>query len=217
MDKKIKLQLALDLDCIDRALSIAEETKEFIDIIEIGTPLIKKYGIASVKKTRKIFNDAVLLADLKTMDGGIFEAELAFEAGADLTTVMACADYSTLQNVIDIARKNKKKIMIDMLGYQLGIKDFESKLALLNYETDDIILLTHLSFDKEKNITEAMIDLKLIQEINKFSHAVAGGIDLEVIKRIIDYEPSIIVVGSSITKALNPLTVVKDFRNAISN
>ncbi len=217
MDKKIKLQLALDLDSLDEALSLAEKIEEYIDIIEIGTPLIKKYGIASVKKARETFNDVVLLADLKTMDGGIFEAEIAFEAGADLTTVMACADYNTIQNVINIARKNKKKVMIDMLGYQLGIRDFESKLAFLDYVADDIILLTHLSFDKEKNVTEAMIDLKLIQEINKFCHAVAGGIDLEVVKRIIDYEPSIIIVGSSITKVSDPLTVVKEFRNAISN
>ena len=56
MDKKIKLQLALDLDSLDRALSIAEKIKEFVDIIEIGTPLIKKYGIASVKKARETFN-----------------------------------------------------------------------------------------------------------------------------------------------------------------
>ncbi len=217
MDKRIKLQLALDLDSLDEALNIAREIEKYIDIIEIGTPLIKKYGIESVRVARKAFNKAILLADMKTMDGGVFEAEIAFEAGADLTTVMACADYNTIQNVINIAKNYKKKVMVDMLGYQLGIKDFESKLVFLDYNADDIILLTHLSFDKRKNITEIMIDLKLIQEINKFKHAVAGGVDLEVIKRIIDYEPSIIVVGSSITKALDPLTVVKDFRKVISN
>ena len=217
MDKRIKLQLALDLGSLDEALNIAREIEKYIDIIEIGTPLIKKYGIESVRVARKAFDKAILLADMKTMDGGVFEAEIAFEAGADLTTVMACADYNTIQNVINIAKNYKKKVMVDMLGYQLGIKDFESKLVFLDYNADDIILLTHLSFDKRKNITEIMIDLKLIQEINKFKHAVAGGVDLEVIKRIIDYEPSIIVVGSSITKALDPLTVVKDFRKVISN
>ena len=130
---------------------------------------------------------------MKTMDGGVFEAEIAFEAGADITTVMACSDIKTIQNVINIARKYNKKVMVDMLGYQLGIKDFESTLVLLDIP-DDIILLTHLSFDKEKNINETLINLKLIQEINRYSFAVAGGINLEVVKRIIDYDPSIIIV-----------------------
>ena len=133
MDKRIKLQLALDLGSLDEALNIAREIEKYIDIIEIGTPLIKKYGIESVRVARKAFDKAILLADMKTMDGGVFEAEIAFEAGADLTTVMACADYNTIQNVINIAKNYKKKVMVDMLGYQLGIKDFESKLVFLDY------------------------------------------------------------------------------------
>ncbi len=212
------LQIALDVTSFSAVERILEQVPSSDRIIlEAGTPLIKKYGVNVISKIRELARDAFIVADLKTMDGGIFEAEIAFEAGADLTTVMACADYNTIQNVINIGKNYKKKVMIDMLGYQLGIKDFESKLVFLDYNADDIILLTHLSFDKRKNATEAMIDLKLIQEINKFKHAVAGGVDLEVIKRIIDYKPSIIVVGSSITKALDPLTVVKDFRKVISN
>ena len=41
----MKLQLALDLLDIKKINLIINETIEFIDVIEIGTPLIMKYGI----------------------------------------------------------------------------------------------------------------------------------------------------------------------------
>ncbi len=216
INNKIRLQLALDLDSLEQSINIAKEVVNYVDIVEVGTPLIKKYGIESVKLISNAFKESIILADMKTMDGGVFEAEIAFEAGADITTVMACSDIKTIQNVINIARKYNKKVMVDMLGYQLGIKDFESTLVLLDIP-DDIILLTHLSFDKEKNINETLINLKLIQEINRYSFAVAGGINLEVVKRIIDYDPSIIIVGSSITKAIHPGNEAKNIRNVIDS
>jgi len=95
------------------------------------------------------------------------------------------------------------------------MKDFESILRLLDFVPNDIILLAHLSFDKTKNVNEILINLKLIQEMKGYSLAIAGGINLEVVKSIIEYEPSIIVVGSYITRALDPLIAVKNIRNAL--
>jgi len=215
MNRKIKLQLALDLDSLEQSINITKEVINYIDIIEVGTPLIKKYGIDSIKSIRNIFKESIILADMKTMDGGIFEAEIAFGAGADITTVMACSDPKTLQNVLNIAKKYNRKVVIDMLGYQLETKDLESVLILLDFAPNDIILLTHLSFDKAKTVNETLIDLKLIKEINKYPLAIAGGVNLEVAKRVIEYGPSIIVVGSYITKAQDPLSVTKSIRNAI--
>lgn len=217
MKSKIKLQLALDLDSLEQSIIIIKKVINYIDIIEVGTPLIKKYGIDSIKLIRKTFKESIILADMKTIDGGVFEAEIAFKAGADIATVMACSDIATLQNVINVAKKYMKKVVIDMLGFQLGMKDFESTLRLLDFVPNDIILLTHLSFDKTKNVNEILINLKLMQEMKEYSLAIAGGINLEVVKSIIEYEPSIIVVGSYITRALDPLIAVKNIRNAIYN
>ena len=46
----MKLQLAIDRVTLEDAINILEDTQEFIDIVEIGTSLIKDYGIDSNNK-----------------------------------------------------------------------------------------------------------------------------------------------------------------------
>ena len=46
-----------------------------VGILEMGTPLLKNEGVSNVVPAfRTAFPDALLLADMKTMDGGGFEA-----------------------------------------------------------------------------------------------------------------------------------------------
>ena len=45
----MKLQMALDLDDMQKALQMASSTRDFVDIIEIGTPLIVRFGVDAVK------------------------------------------------------------------------------------------------------------------------------------------------------------------------
>ena len=49
----MKLQLALDLNNKKKALEICEKTKDYIDIIELGTPFIKIFGLESIKDFKK--------------------------------------------------------------------------------------------------------------------------------------------------------------------
>ena len=52
------------------------------DWIETGTPLIKSEGMDSVRKLKKTFPDHTILADMKTVDTGAMEVEMAAKAGA---------------------------------------------------------------------------------------------------------------------------------------
>jgi len=63
----------------------------FVDIIEAGTPLIKQEGLRIISILKECFPEKLILADMKTMDAGGLEAKLAYDAGADLVTVLAVA------------------------------------------------------------------------------------------------------------------------------
>ena len=77
------LQVALDVLEIDRALQIAKEAIEGgADWIEAGTPLIKSEGMDAIRKLKEAFPGYVILADMKTMDTGAMEVEMAAKAGA---------------------------------------------------------------------------------------------------------------------------------------
>src|SRR5690625_6769080 len=64
--KIVKLQLALDRMTREECLHILDETKDSIDIIEVGTGVIKEYGMTIVRELRNLYPEKQLLADMKT-------------------------------------------------------------------------------------------------------------------------------------------------------
>ena len=69
MVEMIRLQVALDGD-LDSALEILAVVHPYIDIAEIGTPLIYREGMRAVRLIHERYPDVSLLADLKIMDAG---------------------------------------------------------------------------------------------------------------------------------------------------
>src|SRR2546429_6196661 len=91
------LQVALDPVHLKRGLLAAKEAVEGgADWIEAGTPLVKSEGMEVVRQLKKSFPGKTIVADLKTMDTGAFEVEIAAKAGADVITVMGVTDDATI-------------------------------------------------------------------------------------------------------------------------
>ena len=84
----MKLQLALDDITLEDAIALVHRVHDYVDIIEIGTPFVIAYGMEAVRVMKKEFPEKELLADLKIMDAGDYEAEEALQAGADYVTVV---------------------------------------------------------------------------------------------------------------------------------
>src|SRR2546430_16462620 len=85
------LQVALDHMHLKRALLAAKEAVEGgADWLEAGTPLIKSEGMEGVRELKKSFPGVTIVADLKTMDTGAFEVEIAAKAGADVISGIGC-------------------------------------------------------------------------------------------------------------------------------
>src|SRR5437879_8573531 len=82
-----KVQVALDLIHLKDALRIAKAANRAgVEWIEAGTPLIKSEGMRSVRELKRALPAAVVVADMKTLDAGAIETEIAFEAGADIVS-----------------------------------------------------------------------------------------------------------------------------------
>lgn len=96
----MELQLALDLVNIPEAKEVVAEVAEFIDIVEIGTPVVINEGLHAVKAIKEAFPHLRVLADLKIMDAGGYEVMKASEAGADIITVLGVSDDSTIKGAV---------------------------------------------------------------------------------------------------------------------
>jgi hypothetical protein len=102
----MKLQLAIDLLSVPDALSLLHKVAPYVDVIELGTPLIKQEGLSVVTDIKAAYPEKLVFADMKTMDAGELEADLAFKAGADIMTVLGTAGDSTIAGAVKAGKKH---------------------------------------------------------------------------------------------------------------
>ena len=112
----MRLQFAMDTLSTESALDLAAKAAPYVDILELGTPLIKSEGLAAITAVKAAHPDKTVFADLKTMDAGELEADIAFTAGADLVTVLGVAGDSTIAGAVAAATKHGKGVVVDLIG-----------------------------------------------------------------------------------------------------
>ncbi|WP_027410522.1 3-hexulose-6-phosphate synthase [Anoxybacteroides tepidamans] len=203
------LQLALDRMTIDTAIEVTKEVYNEIDWIEIGTSLIKEFGIESIQAMKQEFPDKILVADMKTMDNAKYECQLCFEAGADVLTVMGAAPAITVETCLNEAAKRKKQVMIDLLNVNL-----ERLPQLLQYE--EAIFCLHFSKDQQElSAPPQQHPLLFFPALEGVRIAVAGGISIDTVETVKRMNPSIVIVGSAITKAVDKKKAARELKQAI--
>ncbi|MEO7275105.1 MAG: orotidine 5'-phosphate decarboxylase / HUMPS family protein, partial [Vicinamibacterales bacterium] len=94
-------QISVDVGTLEQGLVVAgAAVAGGISIIEMGTPLLKNQGVANVVPAfRKQFPEALLLADMKTMDGGAFEARAVYTGGGNIVDFLALAGVDTAKAI----------------------------------------------------------------------------------------------------------------------
>ncbi len=207
-----KLQLALDLLGIDRAIRIAEEAAEYIDLIEVGTPLVKSEGMAAVRALRKAFPDHGIVADMKTMDTGALEVEMAAKSGADIVAILGGADDSTIEDAVRSARKYGVALMADLLSVDDPINRAK-KLEELGIEC----ICVHTGIDQQMKGMDALTVLKEVADAVgiEVEVAVAGGLDSGDAAKAASLGADVIIVGGAITRSDNVASSAGEIRHAI--
>ena len=111
----MRLQAAIDRVSLEEAVALAEQLDGKTDILEMGTSLVKDYGNLAIEKLRTVLTKTDLLVDSKTIDEGAYEFNQAFRHGGDIVTVMGAASIDTLNVCYEVAEKQNKTMMIDLL------------------------------------------------------------------------------------------------------
>ncbi|MDE2819720.1 MAG: orotidine 5'-phosphate decarboxylase [Chloroflexota bacterium] len=194
-----KLQLALDGD-LTSALAVLERAHATVDIVEIGTPLVFREGMRAVRVIRAAYPGLRLLADLKIMDAGEAEADIAFGAGAGFVTVLGLSGDETIQGALASGKKHGGQVMIDMMGVA---DPLERAAELIELGCD--LLCLHTAHDQQAKRGSPWRQLaQLRAAYPALSLAIAGGISSKLLPQILPLQPQIVVVGSAITAAADP-------------
>ncbi len=208
---KPKLQVALDLINLDRAIRIGKGAVEGgADLLEIGTPLIKSEGMNAIREIKDNFPGMELVADMKTMDVGGIEVEMASKAGADIVCILGSADDETFKEGLKAARNYDAEILADMIRVEDPVKRAE-ELCILGVDYIGV----HVGIDAQMRGEDPLDILKKIVKVSSVPVAVAGGITSETASELVKSGANIIIVGGGITKAKDVISATSSLKKAI--
>lgn len=191
----MELQLALDLVNIPEGIALVKEVEQYVDIVEIGTPVVINEGLRAVKEMKQAFPNLKVLADLKVMDAAGYEVMKASEAGADIVTILGVAEDMTIKGAVEEAKKQGKKILIDMIA----VKNLEQRAKEVDALGVDYICV-HTGYDLQAVGQNSFEDLQTIKRVVKNAKtAVAGGIKLDTLPEVVKAQPDLVIVGGGIT------------------
>ncbi|MCS7121725.1 MAG: bifunctional hexulose-6-phosphate synthase/ribonuclease regulator [Archaeoglobaceae archaeon] len=207
------LQVALDLVELKRAIEIAGEAIEGgADWLEAGTPLIKSEGMNAIRELKKTYRDRKIVADMKTIDTGAVEVEMAAKSGADIVIILALSDNSTVAEAIRSARKYGCQLMVDLINTPDPVKRAEE---LENLGVDYINV--HVGIDQQMIGIDPLEVLKEVVKKVNIPIAVAGGLDAEKASICVSLGADIVIVGSNIVKSRNVTDAARKIREAIDS
>ncbi len=201
----------MDLLELDRSIQIAKEAVlGGADWIEAGTPLIKSEGMDSVREMKKALPGTKIVADMKTVDTGAMEVEMAAKAGADIVALLAASDNSTIEDALRAARKYGVQIMMDLLT----VPDPVGRSRELEELGVDYICV-HVGIDQQMTGKDTIDFLKQIVKEVKTPVAAAGGMDAASAADAVASGAAIVIVGGSIVRSANVTESARKIRESI--
>ncbi len=196
---------------IDRAVQIAKEAAiGGIDWIEVGTPLIKSEGMDAIRELKNEFPDRTILADMKTVDTGAMEVEMAAKAGADIVILLGSADDATILDSVRSARKYGVKLMADLLCAQDPIMRAQ-ELEKIGIDYINV----HAGIDQQMMGKDPMDILKNIVGKVNIPIAIAGGMDAKTGAQAVQAGANIVIVGGNITRSDNVTGSARAIRESV--
>lgn len=206
----MKLQVAMDLLTTEDALELAGKVAEYVDIIELGTPLVKSAGLSAVTAIKDAHPDKIVFADMKTMDAGEIEADIAFKAGADLITVLGVADDSTIAGAVKAAKAHNKGIVVDLIGVADKVTRAKEARAL-----GARFVEMHAGLDEQAQPGYDLNGLLSAGKEARVPFSVAGGVKVATIAAVQEAGADVAVAGGAIYGADDPAKAAKELRDAI--
>lgn len=208
----MKLQLAVDTSTIKEGLEILEQTAEYLDIIEVGTPLMLAEGCHAVREFRKHYPDKIILADCKIRDGAAVIAGNALDAGADIVTALADSHDKTITELVRVCHEYGKQAEVDLMNMYDAVEKRAPELLDLGV---DIINLhghsdSHRPGEHHYNAIRRLMDV-----VPREKTAIIDYLDFDCADQILSYRPGIIVTYKPIFFAEDKREAAKKLRELV--
>lgn len=226
----MKLQVTLDTPKASQCFEIVEQIHEYVDIVEVGNPLIVEVGLRLVQQLRDEYPLVDICADAKIVNSGHYIASRCFEHGASVVTVMGVAANQTIEGAVAAANLAGGCIMADLTGIadiatrsreleELGVRyicghtSYEDRQLASNPLSDARpgiarTILSVLGYDNPLR----ELDLIRANTTGLALPAIVGRINENNIDEVVAHEPELVLVGRAIVGAIAPAHAAADLR-----
>jgi len=159
---------------------------------------------------RKAFPERTILADMKTVDTGALEVEMAAKAGADVVIVLGSADDSTLLDALRSAHKYGVRLMADLISAPDPVKR-AVELEALGVDYVNV----HVGIDQQMMGKDPISLLREIAHKVNVQLAVAGGLDANSAALAVKAGARVVIVGGNITHSDNVTEAARKIRQSV--
>ncbi|MEN3202936.1 MAG: orotidine 5'-phosphate decarboxylase / HUMPS family protein [Atribacterota bacterium] len=206
------LQIALDLWNGEEALALSQRLLPYVDVVEVGTPLLLSCGLSLVERFKEVVRERLLFVDAKIVDAGEEEAQEVFRRGGDMVSVLGGAAPFTLEGVQRAARRWGKRWVVDTID----LVPTSPNVLLLEKLRPDFLAL-HIPHDVVLKDHGAWENVPLpLNLLDKMPLLVAGGITPDILPRVLELlRPEVVVIGSAITRSPFPEKVAEQVRRIL--
>lgn len=221
----MKLQVTLDTYSIDDGIELVRGVADYLDVIEVGTPLLLESGMSAIDRIKEAFPTVNIMADTKIWHNGARIAYSAFSHGASSVTVLSATTDKEVEAVVDMAEDCGGVVVADLSDGRGGLMQRAAELEDLGvrymvvpsglrvYEDE---LHDHDAFHRNTRAVGGM-PLALVRNIERALSgsaevAVVDNITLHNLDAVLATHPGILLVGRAILSADDPAAAAAEFR-----
>ena len=222
----MKLQVTLDTMSVEAGIARLREVAPYLDIIEVGTPLLLDEGMGAVSAVKEAFPDIEVLADTKIWHDGTRIAASAFSHGADMVSVLAGTTDAEVRAVVECAESMDGAVAADLSGLnglmqraseleEMGVRYMmvPSGLRRVDMPDDDAFhrntrAIGGTPLALVRNVMRGLTSTKEV--------AVVDNITLDNLDQVVATNPGVLLVGRAILAADDPAGTAAEFRRRMS-
>ncbi len=203
----MQLHITYNFADLNQALNVAQQTAEYADILGIGSLLLLKDGVKSIKAFKTAFPNKAIFAESRLSEKADQAVTMMAQAGANYVSVLACCFHSTIKKTVETAKSFDVKVALDLFNApSTGQSAMDAKMLGVH-----LLLLHRLPHADESIEIEA--EWHNVRDNSKLPIFITGKIDEENFTKIIALKPQGIMIGGAITQAENPAKAAHYFRS----
>lgn len=205
----MKLHFTYNLQDLNQALAVAEQTAEHADILGVGSLLLFKEGIKAVKSFKATFPQKEIFAETRITEKGDDVVEMMARAGANYVSILAGTFNNTIKKTVVAAKNFDVKVALDLLDSpSLGQSAMDAKTLGVS------LLILHRHYGQNES-ADLENDWHNVRENTSLPIFITGKIDESSLEHALNLKPQGIMIGGSVSKADNPNKAAQLFKSRI--